>query len=374
MKQAVVLIHGIGEQKPMDTLRGFVSAVLGPGEHGKDAFWSKPDPMSELFELRRLQSMGRTSTHFYEYYWAYNVEGTKIIDVLYWLWQLVIRPGKDVPPSAKSLWLACRLMTAIAVLIAALGVLTPAYDWFAAQPKWGLGWITVMLALFVVQYFLVSYLGDAARYLSPRPRNIKLRQRVRAQGVRLLRTLHERGDYDRIIVVGHSLGSVIAYDLISRLWQDYNERLPALDKDKVRKAVRECLAAGIAPQANLRKGIEKSGDALKKGGDQLALDAFHKAQRDTWHELRAFGNPWRITDFITIGSPLAHGMLLLANSRDDFQNRKRQRELPTCPPQRDGKGYAYADSAPIDIGEGKKFTPLIPHHAAFFAVTRWTNL
>jgi hypothetical protein len=31
MKQAVVLIHGIGEQMPMDTLRSFVGAVLGPG-------------------------------------------------------------------------------------------------------------------------------------------------------------------------------------------------------------------------------------------------------------------------------------------------------------------------------------------------------
>jgi hypothetical protein len=26
-RQAVLLIHGIGEQKPMDTLRGFVDAV-----------------------------------------------------------------------------------------------------------------------------------------------------------------------------------------------------------------------------------------------------------------------------------------------------------------------------------------------------------
>lgn len=27
MKQAVVLIHGIGEQKPMETVRGFVESV-----------------------------------------------------------------------------------------------------------------------------------------------------------------------------------------------------------------------------------------------------------------------------------------------------------------------------------------------------------
>ena len=28
MKQAVVVIHGIGEQRPMDTLRGFVEAMI----------------------------------------------------------------------------------------------------------------------------------------------------------------------------------------------------------------------------------------------------------------------------------------------------------------------------------------------------------
>jgi hypothetical protein len=47
--------------------------------------------------------------------------------------------------------------------------------------------------------------------------------------------------------------------------------------------------------------------------------------------------------------------------------------LPTCPPQRDEKGYAYSGS-PTDVGEDKKFTPLVLHHAAPFAVTRWTNL
>ena len=36
MKQAVVVIHGIGEQRPMDTLRGFVEPALKDapaGEH-----------------------------------------------------------------------------------------------------------------------------------------------------------------------------------------------------------------------------------------------------------------------------------------------------------------------------------------------------
>lgn len=62
MKQAVLIIHGIGEQKPMDTLRGFVDAIIAdpkPGEGPK--FWSKPDKLSELFELRKLTTRGGLS-------------------------------------------------------------------------------------------------------------------------------------------------------------------------------------------------------------------------------------------------------------------------------------------------------------------------
>ena len=49
-RQAVVLIHGIGEQRPMETLRAFVKAFLKDG-----TYHSKPDTLSASFELRRLK-------------------------------------------------------------------------------------------------------------------------------------------------------------------------------------------------------------------------------------------------------------------------------------------------------------------------------
>lgn len=82
------------------------------------------------------------------------------------------------------------------------------------------------------QYFLLSYLGDAARYLSPSPRNISLRQQVRANGIKLLRHLHASGRYDRIVVVGHSLGSVIGYDILKHYWH-----APPLALDALRRAL-----------------------------------------------------------------------------------------------------------------------------------------
>ena len=81
MRQAVVIIHGMGEQKPMSTLRGFVDTLVkheaneqiksGEIETYEKNYWSKPDKMSESFELRRLVLAGknkRPTTDFFEYY------------------------------------------------------------------------------------------------------------------------------------------------------------------------------------------------------------------------------------------------------------------------------------------------------------------
>src|SRR6266849_8618224 len=108
MRQAIVVIHGIGEQRPMDTVRGFVDAVMPQPENTKKPkFWSKPDPLSELFELRKLttpQSRTMPPTDFFEYYWAYQAEGTKIAHVISWAWALLVRRPKDVPKHLKFLW------------------------------------------------------------------------------------------------------------------------------------------------------------------------------------------------------------------------------------------------------------------------------
>jgi hypothetical protein len=158
---------------------------------------------------------------------------------------------------------------------------------------------------------------------------------------------------------------VIGYDILNAWWQRCHEELPGLAEESVRAFVRDALK-GDGPQPVLRSELSVLGEALRPDSDAAALDAFREAQLAAQMELRKIGHRWRVTDFITLGSPLAHGVLLLA--------RKRQRELPTCPPQRDDKGYAYGLKPPVDIGAGMKFTPLLPHHAAPFAVTRWTNL
>ena len=110
--QAVVVIHGIGEQRPMDTVRGFVEAVLPDTEWGQKYF-SKPDKMSESFELRKLQDRNRPRTHFYEYYWADKVEGTSIRHIWTWFRSLLFTwPPKHL----FSLWLLTWVLTFVVVV------------------------------------------------------------------------------------------------------------------------------------------------------------------------------------------------------------------------------------------------------------------
>src|SRR5277367_528100 len=95
-KTAVIVIHGVGEQRPMGTVSGFTRFFAG------SHFRSKPDRKSELFELRRLstyaaeeskevktarQEVGDTyptDTVFYEFYWAYHYRDTKSALVVRW--------------------------------------------------------------------------------------------------------------------------------------------------------------------------------------------------------------------------------------------------------------------------------------------------
>jgi hypothetical protein len=210
--------------------------------------------------------------------------------------------------------------------------------------------------LFVaIQGFAINTLGDAARYLSPHPANIGVRHRIRAQGIDLLKRLHDSGDYDRIVVVGHSLGSVIGYDVITNLWDQLNSA-PA---PRYRK-----------PQPGLGH-VEKLGKDLPDAPSADELAQFQAAQLKLWAEQRALGYPWIISDFITLGSPLAHAAFLLADDARDLTTRQQLRELPSCPPIAEKSHYSYVVRYEID---GTPAATRRLHHAAPFAVTRWTNI
>ncbi len=360
MKQAVIVIHGIGEQRPMSTLRDLVDAVIpDPEDEGRVKFHSKPDRMSQSFELRKLQTLQTRRapiTDFYEYYWAYLIEGTRYTHIISWLKELLWRSPRNVPPRLQLIWYLSWLLVVL-FAVASAGLLGPSKylpQLFSHDGRLTT-WVVSALLLPTLHFFVLSYIGDAARYLSPAPSNISIRRKIRADGIRLLRQLHSSGQYDRIIVVGHSLGSVIAYDVLYHYWQEVNTKI----------------GRTLQPDQSALKAVEKRGQALNDKCSPGELAQFQQAQWALWRSQCKLGNPWRITDLITLGSPLVHAEMLLARSEAELRERQSERELPTCPPQADRGKYSYVVNYKVN---NQPRSIHVLHHAALFACMRWINL
>ncbi|MGZ9190404.1 MAG: hypothetical protein ACXW39_10145, partial [Nitrospira sp.] len=403
MRQAVVIIHGIGEQRPMETLRAFVAGAFGlvDKEELNKFVFSKPDRIDDTLELRRLSASTKENvkestlekgceTDFYELYWQHLVQNTSWLSVRGWVLDLVF--CRKLPPRLRSvrIWVFGIIVVGI-VAIAALGMALWLY--LDGNPLWQsaakpaifslslagvLGWLARRpLKSFVLgraERFFLGYLGDAARYLTPDPPNIKARRDIRTAGLTLLRGLHddELRRYKRIILVGHSLGSVIAYDLITWLWQERHHRLDLEYRTGKRKTV-AMHHVDPKPDDNDSSPLDELSDPCLPSRED-APNEFPSSQRSLWKKLREEQHlPWRITDLVTLGSPLAHADVLLAESGEAFRDGKRQREFPTCPPEREDPrdcgllGRTYVD------GKEAHYVHIL-HHGAPFAVTRWTNL
>ncbi len=121
--QAVLVIHGMGEQIPMDTLKGFVNAVWRRGDvitanglPDPTEVWSKPDARTGSLELRRITTRESIAslpefpkgvrTDFYELYWADLTAGATWDLLKAWVSGLLFRPLSRVPPNVRLAWAA----------------------------------------------------------------------------------------------------------------------------------------------------------------------------------------------------------------------------------------------------------------------------
>ena len=418
-KQAVIVIHGMGEQVPMQTLRDFVDTTwvtdddlisrgrpdtnTGVSPRTTNPVWSKPDERNRSYELRRITTElpdGGRRTDFYEFYWAHLMHGTTWEHFKAWMVDLLWRSPKRVPRDVFSAWIALWIVTVIVAAVV-LYALLPVEDlrqcWAgkcdeAACDAKGLCWTwvaPVLGALFslgvgsFVNVFLLKYFGDVARYVKATPLNVARRQEIRDKGVELLDTLmgvdgfdfdshpddeplpEFETEYDRIIVVAHSLGTIVAYDILKHSFARVHRFLNA-DPD--------------ARQPNRHRLESLLQDTIAQSGT-LDIDAYRELQTACLEELQAEGNPWIVSDFVTLGCPLTHAEFLLAYDAADMRTQQEQRILPTCPPMLEfdrktgGRHFSFwplkrrtGDKA--EEGEFFRF----PHHAAHFAYTRWTNI
>jgi hypothetical protein len=405
-RQAVVFIHGIGEQRPMETLRRFVQALLPGG-----AYYSKPDEISDSYELRRLklrrwpadlEAKEWPDTDFYEYYWAHHMHGTLISHIVLWGW-LVMKRGwtgrrertHQLPPRLPRLVYTVWAITIVAVVLLVAILAYPLYcqqrGSCPALEIMDAGWAAMVIAVLgvilrhvvrpVALGAILDVVGDAARYLDVNPKNVARRYDILRGGVGMLRKLHEdcdqEGDlvmfrYGRIVLVSHSLGSVIAYDILTHYFHEVNARMPVAEDDFTQ--VENFSGSNGAPKF--------------AGADPYAdSETFRTNQRPAWRwftrrtpsgiqlpsEKRKHGR-WIVTDLVTMGSPLAYAPILLADGIDEFEAKKHMRELPTCPPDRSHSVKPGRFTINVSFETAHIHDALILQHHAFFAVTRWTNI
>lgn len=379
-RQAVIVIHGIGNQFPMDTTREFVESL----KDDDDILYSSPDREANFFETRRL-SLSRKKTDFYEFYWANLVTEPSSSDLCNWIIRLLFvkKPSERI----KKLVYKIRFILIVAFLAFAYMLYKDIslsidenglYAWHTGIFTFG------TLFLYRILIPLVNgkasrTIGDAVKYMTPSPENIDSRFKIRQKGINLLKKLHEKKDeegnllYDKIIIVGHSLGSVVGYDLITNLWHDYLYQYSPHDRPVLQPILKE-----ISNLINTKHKEKDNKDYV------FPLENYQKLQNKLFAELKGLGNPWLISDFITVGSPLCHGDFIMTKDYASFDRKTNYRELPLNPPKievktENGKivkNYRNSISYPklfLNKSDDDFVRLKVINHSSQFSFIRWNN-
>lgn len=363
-KTAVVLIHGVGEQRPMGTLWRFVDTVWSRDpdivESWNGMTYAKPDTISDVLDLRRVTTRywsgddGRRRVDFYEYYWAHLMTGNSISGTLRWIRWLFIRPWPSVPRRLQGVWLCGMILFAVIAALFLVAIFRQSPSAMFGEWKFLLPVLVLAGGGLLVLRCLARVAGDAARYFNADPDNVDARQRIVRGGVQVIERLTRSGQYDRIIVVGHSLGSAIGLDILHTAFGRVDWGNVHHDKSEAAS----CLAA-----------LEK----LSKPVDQknFPLVAYRDAQRSYARSLAVGWDKgdarWLVSDFVTAGSPLSMAEILVAANATEFDLLKVRRQMPTCPPVLEQK-------QPPLFSFKAQGLPRVPHHGALFGPTVWTNI
>lgn len=411
VRTAVVVVHGMGQQVPLETVNQFVKTALPrTGTPPTRQYFSRPDVVSGSYEARKMTAYGQPfvptaanprvhdTFDFFEYHWSYKMTGNRLGDFLPTLWRLLWRRPGTRPDGLRVIWLIA--WGVILILLALFlwflmvrgadqGINLPGVVGFILGVAIGLpgaAFLTavVMWLLKVVGNGVTTYFVDVVRYLDNSPRSYAVRRDIRDGMVSLLRGIHETGKYQRVVVVAHSLGGYIAYDGLTSLWSEYhtahsgpiihdnNRPVPELPgRTEVQRAGR-ALRDAAAP-LNWADRQPKVLDAIPPEVRTL-IDRYRDAQFAFWKGLRAQGSPWLVTDFITVGTPMYFADLLYTRTREQFRELVRRAEVPVCPPIPRSQMVEKSELPEREAYCSKHLGRWVPYHAAPFAAVRWTNL
>lgn len=260
-RNAILIIHGIGEQHPLQTLDQFARGLRLAlnAEHfpeGEDAYrvihrqvtYLTPKAQEPWLENYIALEAGDDKPKFdiYEFYWAHHMTGqASISDIKSWVGE-VSRYARRYYRKRAAQWSA-EEMSRFALrrkedptlrnlfepngqfhhngylrnfgwmLRAALAIYELLKD--SALRNWP---FIRMLYNFVsrkLNELLVNYVGDVVVYttMDRKARHYEVRREILRSGRLEVEALLKNGAYQSILIAGHSLGSVIAYDIVNRL-------------------------------------------------------------------------------------------------------------------------------------------------------------
>jgi hypothetical protein len=239
-------------------LRGFVDAI----KPESSTLYSSPNRITEEKETRRL-SFNSGPYDFFEYYWAHFIDEPGIVEILKWSAKLLFlkRPSERLKPHIKSIRF---IVICLLLLIGGLGFLGYKIldDYNNRVSFTFIG--TVLFILFKLTAKIISgtvvgrinnSLGDVIKYTVPSPHNIATREKIRKNGIELIKNLHEAKKedgvfkYSKIIVIGHSLGTVVAYDILTSLFAQYHRKYSGIPPHEIKQEVLEKIR-GFSPDCS----------------------------------------------------------------------------------------------------------------------------
>lgn len=252
-RKAILVIHGIGQQNPFETLDSFTRGFLPVAENHYSVQYTlehRQVPRTgrgsweswQQYYLA-LQSDSAPCIDVYEHYWAYRMtEQASLSDIVDWLERAsryarnfydAQAGGVDIRDKVKDIK-DSRLNR----------LFEPGTGRFHANGYlrllgWGMPLVLKAMAYleesfvpsnailsFIYKYFLqklkttvIDYVGDIAVYTQTdrKAKHFVVRQKMLLEARMAVEALLADPRYDSVIVAGHSLGSVVAYDTLNRL-------------------------------------------------------------------------------------------------------------------------------------------------------------
>ncbi len=248
---AFLIIHGVGEQNPLETLDSFATGII-PVINDRSGVMAKPTHhvaeiagSTENYVSLTIESSD-ASIDLYEYYWAHETQREITApEVLEWLLEVGAKSDKYYkdnvelanryepideafgkryvfwgPRRFKRYWYLRRVGLLMKIVHAGFSLLGPITSAFPAVEK-PLKIVSKLVSRYIGKVMVDSF-GDVVLYTSTdrKSKYSEVRRRILAGAVdrlnHLLRSSTPKG-YSSVIIAGHSLGTVVGYDAINRV-------------------------------------------------------------------------------------------------------------------------------------------------------------